>query len=85
MDILHSRLPAVVVLREMADAEQQIHVEKLLKAVGPRITAVLESQVTADQLAELLLANLQKEKAGSLTINTDGASCAARFLRNLLN
>jgi len=85
MDILHCRLPAVVVLRDMADAEQHIHVEKLLKAVGPCIAVVLESQVTADKLAELLLANLQKEKAGSFTINIDGASCAAKFLNKLLN
>lgn len=85
MDILYTRLPALVVLREMADEEQQIHVGRLIAAVGKNISAVSESQVTADQLAALLLDNLHKVKATSLAIGTDGAPSAARYLHRLLS
>ena len=84
MDILYTRLPAVVVLREMADKEQQLHVERLSAVVGSNLSVVSESQVTAELLAQLLLANLQREKASSFAVRTKGAPSAARFLYNLL-
>lgn len=85
MDILHTRLPALVVLREMADEEQQIHLGRLTAIDGINIAVVLESQVTADELAGLLLGNLHKEKAAAMAIRTDGAATAARYLHRLLS
>ncbi len=84
MDILYTRLPALVVLREMADEEQQIHVGRLTAIDGVNIAVVLESQVTADELAGRLLENLHKEKKASMPIRTDGAATAARYLHRLL-
>jgi predicted glycosyltransferase len=84
MDILHTRLPALVILREMTDEEQQIHVGRLTALDGVNIAAVLESQVTADELTGLLLDNLGKKKATSMPIRADGAETAARYLHRLL-
>ncbi len=85
MDILHTRLPALVVLREMADEEQQIHVGRLTAIDGLNIAVVMESQVTADELAGRLLANLGGEKETPAPIRTDGAATAARYLHRLLS
>jgi predicted glycosyltransferase len=84
MDILHIRRPAIVVLREMADEEQQIHLEKLAMVVGLGIVVVSESKVTADILADLLLRNLNNKEEITFSIRTDGAVTAARYLHNLL-
>lgn len=84
MDIFHTRLPALVVLREMADEEQQIHLGRLTAIDGINIAVVLESQVTADELAGLLLGNLHKEKTAAMPIRADGAATAARYLHRLL-
>ena len=34
MDVVHARIPALVVLRKMQDEEQQIHLRKLQEGAG---------------------------------------------------
>lgn len=85
MDVLHARIPAVVVLRDMQDEEQQIHLRKLQEVAGEALTTVSETGVTAEELERLLLANLQRGGLPSVALKTDGAACAAEYLHGLLS
>lgn len=80
MDVLHTRLPALVVLREMQDAEQQIHLAKLQKVAGESLATVLETAITAQELKALLLSLLQQKKHLSCAFNTNGAAGAAEYI-----
>ncbi len=84
MDVIHAQIPALVVLREMQDEEQQIHLQKLQGVVGEAIVTVSESQVSADQLERLLLARLQNKRPLAVSMNTSGAACAAKYIYSLL-
>ncbi len=85
MDVMHAGIPALVVLREMQDEEQQIHLDKLKAVVGGYIATVLETMVRADELESLLLAQLQLEKKASFSLNTQGAANAADHIARLLS
>ncbi len=85
MDVLHAGIPAVVVLRDMQDEEQQLHLHKLQEVAGEALATVSETGVTAEGLERLLLANLQRGALPSVVLNTDGAACAAKYLHGLLS
>jgi predicted glycosyltransferase len=84
MDVVYARIPALVVLREMEDEEQQIHLRKLKGVFGEAISTVSETQVSAEELEGLLLANLQKNRFPVIPLNTNGAAHAAKYLYSLL-
>ncbi len=84
MDIIYARIPSLVVLREMQDEEQQIHVGRLKEAVGEIISTVTETEVSVRALERLLLANLHKQNLPLFSIKTDGASLAAGYLHSIL-
>ncbi len=85
MDIIYCGMPSLVVLREMEDKEQQIHLDCLLRITGNRLTTVQESQVSAKELESLLMKNLQAAKSAPPEINTDGAVRAAYYLNQFLH
>lgn len=85
MDVIHANIPAVVVLREMQDEEQQIHLRKLQEVAGEAISTVSETQVSAEELEGMLLAHLQKNKLPSVFLNTNGAAYAAEYINSLLS
>jgi len=85
MDILHVRLPALVIYREMADEEQLIHLQRIVDVTGDQVTMVSEARVTVAELERVMLNNLQKGKAAPYAIGTDGATCAANYLYRLLS
>lgn len=84
MDILHARIPALVVYREMADEEQEIHLQRIVGVTGGNVTMVSESRVNAEELEGMLANNLGREKSPSYPVVTDGASQAAGYLNRLL-
>lgn len=84
MDILHVRLPALVVYREMADEEQRIHLERIVAVTGDQVTMLPEGRIGAEELARAIRRNLGRDKAAAYGIATDGAAGAAIFLRDLL-
>jgi len=84
MDVMHAGIPALVVLREMQDEEQQIHLDKLKAVVKGHIATVLETTTQADELESMLLALLQPEKRASFSLNTHGAANAADYIATLL-
>lgn len=85
MDVIHAKIPALVILREMEDEEQQIHLRKLKEIAGEAITTVSETQVSAEELERLLLENLQRNRLPSISLNTNGAACAAEYIHSLLS
>lgn len=84
MDVIFAQVPTLVVLREMQDEEQQIHLEKLKEAAGGILATVSETKITAGELAKLLLANLQSDRPAAAGLNTNGATFAAQYIRRLL-
>jgi predicted glycosyltransferase len=84
MDVLSLQLPALVVLRDMQDSEQQIHLEKLREAAGDLFTVVEESTVKVQQLQKLLIENLKKSKVVRHAVDLNGAERAAQQLVKML-
>jgi predicted glycosyltransferase len=84
MDIVHAGMPALVVLREMEDEEQQLHLQKLKEATQESLTTISEARVSAGELERLLLAQLQRERLPAVTLKKNGAACAAEYLQSLL-
>ena len=84
MDVLHAKIPAVVVVREMQDEEQQIHLQKLQGVTGEAMVTISESQVSAEQLEHLLLTRLHNKRSHTVSINTSGAARAAEYIYSLL-
>lgn len=99
IDVLSLGVPTVVVLREMADNEQQLHLEHLHKAAGTGLDSFDESQATTAVLLDTLKRKLQLSNrrpssssrvAGAVSvqpqavINLTGAENAARRLTQLV-
>jgi predicted glycosyltransferase len=85
MDVIHAGIPALIVLREMQDEEQQIHLRKLKEATGETLSTVAESRVSAEELEGVLLAHLQRNSLSSVPLNTNGAAHAAEYINRLLS
>lgn len=84
MDVLYANIPSVVVLREMRDAEQQIHLKKLQAHGETGLETVLESSVSTRELREILLKKLHQQTAKPHTINIDGAAETAHHLVKMI-
>jgi predicted glycosyltransferase len=84
-DVLYARLPAVVVLRGMVDAEQQAHVARLIQMKMADLTMVEENQVTAAGLAEAFQRLLAGGASNVNAPNLCGAETAARVLHGFIH
>lgn len=84
MDVLHAGVPALVVLREMQDDEQQLHLRCLQQAAGGAITTFSESRITAFELEQLVRKTLAQGAQPHHHIDIDGAQNAANYLESLL-
>ncbi len=84
MDILHLAIPAVVILREMKDNEQQLHLQYLKKHLGEQLAVRSEENVNVEDLTAVFLRQLQLQKTFSDAINLNGAEKAAGQLIRLL-
>jgi predicted glycosyltransferase len=84
MDVVYAGIPAVVILREMQDAEQQVHLRCLKNVLGERLKVVSESDLSPTLLKELLLSNLQAVVKKKEEIALDGAQKSADFIHSLL-
>ena len=84
MDVIHAKIPALVVLREMEDEEQQIHLQNLKKITGEALSTVSESKVLPEELETIMLANLKRNRFPSISLKTNGAAVAATFIQSLM-
>jgi predicted glycosyltransferase len=84
VDILFAGIPTLVILREMQDKEQQIHVERLEAELPGRLTSVSETEVGVEGLKEILLQNILVGTERKVGVKIDGASRAAHYLHSKL-
>ncbi len=85
VDVLSLGIPALVVMRDMQDHEQQEHLTTLIRAVGNRLTAILENECSVEQLYTLLVERMKADiDPFALPVNLGGAEKAARALAALL-
>ena len=87
VDVLSADVPAMVVLRDMQDQEQQVHVDALRTMVPDRLAAISEKSCSVDELHHSLAQLLETSRSPSMSqhINLDGAERAARALANYLH
>lgn len=86
VDVLAVRIPALVVLRNMRDKEQQEHLASLTKAEGVRLLLLDEKHCSPDTIHQNLLNLMSNGLPEGLSgrLNLDGAANAAKALASLL-
>ena len=86
-DVLHAKVPTVVLERGMQDDEQQQHLCQLSRFTQNFLVSVAENDLQADELHSLLMRQLQRgfdQHSCSFQINLNGATNAANYLAGLL-
>jgi len=84
IDVIHAGLPALVLLREMQDDEQQNHLKELVRKVGGQLAVLSEKDADAVTLGTLLQRQLKRPLQRPDRINLDGAENALRHLTTIL-
>ena len=79
-DILASRIPAVVLLRDLKDREQQTHVDRLLPFIKDYVTVLTESNTDTQSLQQALESQLHAPPWQNETLNLKGAELSALTL-----
>ena len=79
-DLLHTGLSGLVVLRDMADLEQQEHLERLTRLFPERLPAMNEADCREVNLEKVLLRQLQSVRHAYDGIQLDGAETAAKCI-----
>ena len=76
-DILALRLPAVVLLRDLKDREQQTHVDSLLPFTKDYLTVLTESNTDTQTLQQALERQLNAPPRQDVILNMNGAEVSA--------
>ena len=76
-DILALRIPAVVLLRDLKDREQQTHVDRLLPFTEEYVTVLTESKTDTQSLQQALESQLNAPPWQHVTLNMNGAEVSA--------
>ena len=76
-DILASRIPAVVLLRDLKDREQQTHLDSLLPFTKKYVTVLAESNTDTHSLQQALERQLNAPPWHNETLNMNGAEVSA--------
>ncbi len=83
VDVLSLSLPALIILRDMQDREQQIHIQKILQSTDDKI-AVLKEQCDEQQLFNALQSQLKTRDNETASFPLNGAENTANHLAHLL-
>lgn len=83
MDVLSLGLPALIVLRDMEDNEQQLHLATLREKTEMRLET-LEESCGGEELAEAFDTLLSFPEHLTNPLNLDGAATAAKLLASLV-
>jgi predicted glycosyltransferase len=79
-DILAARIPAVIILRDVEDREQQTHVERLLPIIKEYVSVLTESKTDNHSLRKALETRLNAPPWQKEIVNMNGAERAALAL-----
>ncbi len=85
MDILYLGIPCVVLVRDMQDKEQDIHLKQLVRKTGNQLLIFKEKDLNHNDLFEALKKQILNPGHREKTINLNGAAIAADHLCRLLN
>ncbi len=85
MDILYTGIPCVVLVREMQDREQDIHLKQLLAQTGSQLLVFRENSLNHLDLVDALKKQMANPEYGEKIINLNGAAIAAGHLFRLLS
>lgn len=83
VDVLALKTPSLVCIRSMTDKEQDIHLDRLQKAVCAGFHVVQEDLVSQENLKTAIV-QLQEQKKLEHTIDLAGAENTARILADLI-
>ena len=83
IDVLSLSLPALVILRDMQDNEQQEHLNKLIECTPDRFAIVTEA-CKHIELTRALQKLIKNPEPSAFSINLSGAEAAAKYLQALL-
>jgi predicted glycosyltransferase len=76
-DILASRIPAVVLLRDLEDREQQTHVDRLLPFIKDYVIVLTEANTDTQSLQQALESQLHAPTWHNEVLNMNGAERSA--------
>jgi len=79
MDTFAADIPAIVIMRELKDREQEIHLKQLLKHSPGKMTVIGESSAEIDVINQAITHQL-KVKPRESTINIQGSTSSADYL-----
>lgn len=83
-DVFYANIPAVVLLREMQDEEQQAHMTRLSFLNRDRLITYKEKDVKGDDLAQVLIQQIRSSRLPKPEINLAGAAMAAKYLFEII-
>ena len=83
-DVLYMNLPAVVLLRDMQDVEQQQHLQLLARHTGKQLRILTEEKASATALEQLLRHQVAQPPQQLRTVKLNGAETAAHSLVHAL-
>jgi predicted glycosyltransferase len=83
-DVFYANIPAVVLLREMQDEEQQAHMTRLSFLNRDRLTTCKAKDMKGEDLAQVLIRQICSLKLPKPEINLEGAAMAAKYLFEII-
>ncbi len=83
-DLLSVQIPAVVLLRNLDDGEQELHIEKLAASSSGMLQSLPEAEASAQKLQEVLEKKLNSRPVNYHLPDINGAETAAKFIADLI-
>ena len=83
-DLLSVNIPAVVLLRDIADREQEHHVKKLAACSGASLQVLPEMEASPDHLQAALEKQLNSKPSQSCLADINGAETTAKIIAELI-
>lgn len=84
-DLLWAKIPAIVLIRDFPEKEQEDHVRLIIDQTKELLLPMEETQVCADSLYQALQKQMSYVISDELQFNLNGAETAANFLIKLIN
>ena len=85
MDIIAAKVPSVVIVRGMADGEQEAHLDTLTSILKDRLSALPENAISEHELIKSLEKLITLNDPPETSVNINGAEFTAKYLEGLLS
>jgi predicted glycosyltransferase len=85
MDIIAAKVPSVVIIRGMADGEQEAHLDTLTSILKDRLSVLPENAISEHELIKSLEKLITLNDPPETSVNINGAEFTAKYLEGLLS